>query len=369
MGPKCHQLGFSANDSFTIVFTMKFDQFSTILPTSPIEILKMYANTLGTNGISLTINNDYVISNENVKVNMSFGFGSYIIPVTGLTNINTSYIYMFVISKNGLSVNLSMYPNIAELASNPQQKTTIAALALVDTDDVLLSNREMKINGSTNLQAHIYNFGIWNKFINDGVLAQLFATTKNEIQSNNETLKTLTNQINTLQEQLNNVGSCPYGSSVCTACRNVNNWNDMSDIILNAGPECMDKINTYCKNNQNAAMCTCWNKSNALSGTASCQTYTSIFGNALNPVPVSTAGTSASNQCINLDTIDQNTLDQIKYKYNLTNQPTQPVQVSLVESEYVFSSSDIDLYNQITVGPSVQNIPVKTDLYSKVNWF
>jgi hypothetical protein len=356
VGPKSHKLGILANDAFTIFFTIKFDTFSEVKPVFPIEIIKLFANTMGNNGLSLQIAPDYTITGENVAINMSLGYGDYVVPVS-LININTSYVYLFVITKNGLEVKLSVYPNVADLSTSSQVKMEIATLPLKDSDDVLLSNKEMKLNGNGNLQAHIYNFGIVNKFLTDILLTSVFSHTKKEIQKNNEVLKNLSSRIVVLQNELSKVGTCPFNPDICNTCKGVTNWNDISDIILNGGAECMNKINKFCTNNQGSSLCTCWNSSSALSKTSSCKAYTSIF-----------SGTGDT--CIKVESIDNDTLNKIKSIYNLIDQPTQIAKSVLppkvINNEYTINSSDIEVYNKIVDGQSVNN-PVVKNFFAK--WF
>jgi hypothetical protein len=137
----------------------------------------------------------------------------------------------------------------------------------------------------------------------------------------------------------------------------VTNWNDISDIILNGGAECMNKINKFCTNNQGSSLCTCWNSSSALSKTSSCKAYTSIF-----------SGTGDT--CIKVESIDNDTLNKIKSIYNLIDQPTQIAKSVLppkvINNEYTINSSDIEVYNKIVDGQSVNN-PVVKNFFAK--WF
>jgi len=360
-GPMCYQLGISMNDSFTIAFAMKFDSFSTVAPTSNLEILKMYANTSGNNGLSLYLTNDYTMANTSgdISVNMYMAFGS-LTPklVSGLTSINPAYVYMFVISKSGLNITLDIYPNIADLSSNSSTKFIGVQIAVPANEDVLLSNKELKINGQANLQAHIYNFAVWNTVLSSYSIIDVYKNTQVELQKTNEMLVDLAKQIADLKNRLLAKNSCPYDAKTCKACTGVTDWNNMSDIVLNAGSDCLYGIDQYCTNNPTVQACTCWNTSSALSSTPQCVRYTSIF----NP----------NNLKVTEEDIDADVLAKLKSKYNLCGcekavvpvVPTVPIpsvgSISsypliprMINNVYTISASDIEAYNQIKVGTNI----------------
>jgi hypothetical protein len=126
----------------------------------------------------------------------------------------------------------------------------------------------------------------------------------------------------------------------------------MTNVILNASPECLTAINRYCIKNPRTEICSCWNPSNILSKTDACKSYTNIFN---------------GNKCITTDNLDKKTLDIVKAKYNLcdcslTNPAEAPPPVvkpvvvpapKIIDNMFNTNMTDIDLYNALPVGKSI----------------
>ena len=344
IGPQCYRMGFYANDSFTIFFTIKFDSFSQ--SDKPFEILKLFANTASNNGISLQIEKEFSVNNELVSVKMNFTFGTSTWQLD-MPSINKAYVYFFVIMKNNQGIKINVYPNIGDVSSTPSFVINALAVNTEANSDVLLSNKEMIINSQQNLQAHIYNFGVFNRAIQDHTISDLYLSIQTEIQKGNQLLQDLAATITNLQNQLANKGKCPYDNTTCAACSAVKDWTNVSSIILNATPECLQAINAYCTKNPSNNICSCWNPQNILSQTNQCRSYVSIF---------------SGQSCVSPDTVDDTTLDVIKSKYNLcscqeTSSNPQPLQnkpivvpsPKVIDNVYNYNADDVDLYNSIRV--------------------
>jgi hypothetical protein len=371
-GPKSYQMGISMNDSFTIAFTMQFDSFST--STTALQLFTLYANTRGNNGLSLYVANDYAKANEtgDYTVKMFLAFGDMEPVPVKITTLNTTHVYIFLIQKSGQNLSLTIYPNVAATTASPSMFIDGIQMSIPLTQDVLLSNKELVINENGNLQAHIYNLAIWNKMISATSTIDFYNNVKTELQKNDPTLASLSGYISDLKKQVLAQKSCPYDTSTCAACSGVTDWTNMSDIILNAGSECLSKIDMYCTNNPTDAKCTCWNTSSALSSTEGCKSYKAIF--------------NKDGPHCNVDNIDADTLDQIRKKYNMCGTtgtvattgtgtatgavasgsndtpPVAPVAVAgplkmlpapaiprMLNNIYAINSSDIEVYNNIKV--------------------
>ena len=348
IGPKSHQLGIAANDSFSIAFAISFDNAngthdvhtaatatSTAPSSDPIEIIKLYANTVGNNGISITM--------DPTTHSLSLGFGDSITPLqmqlpsSSLSNT----VYIFTIVKSGSNLTVNVYPNVADLSSTPQMKTTAAQIVLGNDSDILLSNKEIRINGSGNTPAHLFCLAFWNKAIPDFTMADFYLNVQAELQKNNEMLKSLAGQISDLKKKLTQGKQCPYDDATCGACTNVVDWTNMSDVIMNAGEECRSKINAFCTANPSNKNCSCWNTSSLISSTSQCSSYRSMFGEKVD------------------DNLDEDALERIKGTYNLCTCPIKtiavPAAVSLpsprpsrtIIGAYTTKSSDLDVYNAI----------------------
>jgi len=375
IGPQSHRLGITANESFTIAFALSFDAstassvsasasasasasvsaFTSSNSTPPpipmssaVEIIKLYANTIGNNGISLSMD-------TSTKM-FFFGFGDKMNPLnlTGIPAIVPGNVYLFVIIKSGSGITVKVYPNVTDLSSNFQVNTVAAQLAIDNTTDVLLSNKEMRINGTSNAPAHIFNVAFWNKAVQDSTMADFYANLQAELQKNNETLKKLASQIATMKDQLNAGKRCPYDEATCAACQDVKDWSDISDVIMNAGPDCRAKIDSYCQANPSNAKCSCWNTSSLLYTTPQCSSYRSMFNGS------GGGGGDGGKGCNNIDVaaLDDDVLERIKGEFNLCSCPSNtipmPAALNIASPRpnqlgaYSKNATDIDIYNSIS---------------------
>lgn len=373
-GPMSFKMGIDMNDSFTIAFTIQFDAFQSNPSPNILEILKLYANTLGNNGLSLYITNDYSVigTGNDYAINMFLKLGDGApVQISGLPSINTLMVYMFVIQGKSGSVNMTIYPNIVDISSTISNVIT-AVSAMPVTENILLSNKEIKINTYGNLQSHLYNFGVWNNVLNNTTTTDFYKNTQIMLQKNNEILSGMASQIKSLVAQINNANACPYDKPTCDICSGVTDWNNMSNFILNAGPECMSAIDKYCTAHPTAEMCTCWNSSSALSKTPQCKLYQRIYKQNTNSCDLS------------VDTITPSILESIQEKYNLcgcspTNPPTHPPSSvpaassassassslallpaklpvpKLIDTTYHIDQNDIDLYNKLQINKGKTN--------------
>lgn len=342
-GPKSHQLGISANDSFSIFFTLTFNEFLQD-EKYIMEFIKLFANTHNNNGVCFEIESEYNKQSNTTNSTGTFSFGSHKESLT-LPILNADMVYLFLIIKQGHNIIINLYPNVGDLASTYSKYTTIADFTV--KEDVLLSNKEMSINNHRNIQAHIYNFGVYNKAITTQTVNILYNNIQSQIQKYSQVLQDLTSSITNLQGKISDIKKCPYNESVCTLCSSVTDWTNMTNIILNASPDCLNAIHGYCMKNPGIEICSCWNPSNILSKTDACKSYTSIF---------------SGGKCITPDNLDSNTLDIVKTKYNLcdcstiTNTPL-PVQIKpvivpvpkVIDKMFNANMTDIDLYNSLPV--------------------
>jgi len=357
IGPQSYQLGFSANDAFTMFFTLKFNEFAA--SDDILEIFKFFANTSTNNGMSLYINNDYSVNNEVAHINMFFTFGTFNWPLT-LKSINMAYVYFFVITKSGHNIAINVYPNIGDISSSPSFSTQVLKATIDPSTDILLSNKEMVMNSYQNLQANIFNFGIYNRDIPDHTIADLYTNIQTEIQKSNQLLLDLAATITNLQNQLASQGQCPYDTTTCGVCSGIADWTNISSIILGATPDCLAAINSYCTKHPTSTICSCWNPQNILSKTDQCRNYVGIF---------------SGKSCVTSDSVDPQTLAVIKQKYALcdcgsvaagaggsksapggsasasTLVPSAKAIIvpapKLIDNVFNYNATDVDLYNSI----------------------
>lgn len=348
-GPKCHQMGFSANDSFTIFFTIKFNEFDVV--NEKIEIIKFFANTDNNTGISLSINNSVKSVNEMSNVVFTIEFGS-LSQKLKFTTINTNYIYTFIIMKHNHNLRVNIISNVGEIATTFNSMIQEEPISINLSSDVLLSNKEMVINANQNLHANLFNFGVYNKALDSNMLNTLFQHIQTEIQKNNQLLQDIASIYYDLNKKLEAQKQCPYSDDVCKSCAAIKDWSSMSTIISTATKECMNSINEYCKKNPNTDLCHCWNTDNMMSNTLQCKNYRNIY---------------SGNECLSVDNIDAATLKKIKIKYDLCpcadiisqvvqNKSPQkrPMPPKILENIYNQQNvSDINLYNALGVKNSM----------------
>lgn len=342
-GPKCHKLGLSANDSFTIFFTLKFNNLE--ITSDKIEILKMYANTQNNNGLSIYIDNTNIVTNNEItKVEFNIEFG-LLKQKLKFTSVNKNYVYTFIILKQNNALSVNIFSNIGEISTTFASMIQEDPISLSLNSDVLLSNKELVINTNKNLQANIFNFGIYNKSLDSAMLNTLFQHIQTEIQKNNKLLQDIASIYYGLNKQIALQKQCPYSTEVCQSCSAIKDWSNMSTILATASKECLNSISKYCKDNPKSQLCDCWNPDNLMSSTLQCKNYRNIF---------------SGKECLSVDNIDSKTLETIKIKYGLcpcsdcnkqssiTIQPKKlPPPPKIIDNVYTQNADDIDLYNAL----------------------
>jgi hypothetical protein len=353
-GPKSHQLGITANDSFTIFFTIKLDlpvhpQPSTT-PKTYNEILKLYGNTESNNGLALYIETS---SEPSIVSKLFVRFGDMQpVETTLFSNFSTESTYLIFITKKNASIMVTAHPNMQNTTQS--DTITLATLQVPSGADVLLSNKEIMLNRTKNLKGRIFNFGIINRAVPDYMRSDIVTNVRVEMQKSNMQMVELQQRIDALQAQLVAGRVCPYGQETCEKCKaSITDWGNMTQ-IMNAPKSCLDSINKYCQNHPNNDECVCWNPSNTISTTDSCLNYVSIF---------------QGRKPITADTIDSATLGLIKIKYNLCAcGATPPVEVkakvrpssivnmpTFLDDIYTVNMRDIDIYNNIGSGRAINS--------------
>ena len=330
-GPESYKLGIVANDSFTIFFTIKFNDLSNI--SDKMNVFSMYANTTTNNGLSMYLQFNKKITEDLMMIDGIIEYGDQELQMKAL-NINVNYIYLCVIRKEGNNINLNLFPNIGDLNSNSNNVFNLLSTN-IGIQDVLLSNKNIMINNTKNLQAHIYNFGIFSKYLD--ILSGLYLHIQSELQKNNTVVKNFNSIINSLQQQIQQSQDCPYNCSVQASCPEITNWCNFSDVITKASPVCLQSINNFCEANPTNAMCTCWNNNNNLCKTNQCINFVNIF---------------KDKKCLMTDTIDDPTLSIIKTKYNLCACPAQvPVQT--------VQTVPVQTVQQVLTAPAPKKLQIK----------
>lgn len=371
-GPKCHQLGISAKDSFTIFTTINFSTFipnplvgNTVSKTTSTtdvnninedrnvyEIFKLYANTINNMGICFYIDDNVVPLGGTYGVKFVVEYGSQDPLIASKTDeqviyVNPAHVYMFVLVKTQSRIMLYMYENMNNIDANPQSKTLIIDKGINIHEDVLLSNKNMILNRNKNIVGSIFNLGVYNKALGSDEISLLFLHVQAEFQKSNQLLKKLANEIKSIKDAANRVRMCPYTSAVCQECDSIKDWTNTTNVIMNGSTQCLEKIDKFCTINPKHEQCVCWNPDSALSKTTQCKNYVNIF---------------RKNKYVSPDDIDRETLEIIKSKHNLCNcsdvellkklvkeqQQEQPkprrYRNSILSSEYKIDNDAIAIY-------------------------
>lgn len=285
IGPKSYQLGISGNSSFTIITTIRFNAFDTNKKNNKtFDILTIPANTNNNIGLNLFFNKLVTQVGNMYGTNITLLYGTQTVnaedPVNNnkLIMINPNFIYFIALVKNNLDISLYLYPNIDNISTSPQNSSKIIKSWKIDpSEDVLFSNKELLVNRNKNIHGNIFNFGIYNKALDENTLSTIFLHTQAEIHKTNQVLSNLAYQINQLQNEVTKAKACPYNETVCKACKSVNDWTNLSNIITSGSSECHKLIDEYCTNNVKNNLCMCWDNTNSISQTQECKNYVNIF--------------------------------------------------------------------------------------------
>lgn len=302
-GPPSHLLGLQGRGTFSVFIVLKFNGFSTN-NTVEYDIFRLFGNNVSNNGISLVIES-LPKSKDSKYVNMVLKV------VYGAQNpIHIKYkdgdtfpfeltkTYMFVLSKTNKSVSLTVH----DVTKSATQESVYRLIDNVELENpnLHLSNKEMVINSSGNLNAYIHAFGVYNMFIMEE--SALHQHMHLELQKASESFFKEARQILAFQNELDLIASCPYDENVCKECSDVKDWTVIEN-ILKASPDCRTAIDKYCMQNTGNPKCFCWNPQN--SNTTECKSYINIFKSDL--------------ELINPDSIEPSVIQRIKSKHNLCN--------------------------------------------------
>lgn len=301
-GPLSHQLGIAGNGTFSIFIVIRFNSFSSN-NMMDYEVFKVYGNTISNNAISLVIGSQPLaqttmgpsgpVPTNVYDVNLNVMFGTHVLAVENSTQIDTTKTYMFIITKTSKKLSFIMH-DLTSTTPEPGLKL-IDAVELSEPS-VRLSNKEMSINTNRNLNANIYAFGIYNRYLIDDSTLRSYMYT--ELFKTSDAFMKMARSMLKMQDQVDKIKACPYNSSSVRDACNITDWSDFNNVI-NSTPECKSAIDTYCSKNINDTRCRCWDP---LVGTSECKSYMNIF---------------RGSSCINVDNLDIDTLTKIKSKYNL----------------------------------------------------
>lgn len=259
VGPPSYMLGFSGDTSFTMFMVVQFKSFDTNSSAPQIDIVRIYANTQTSNALKM-----YVIKADppigtmyNLKLGIQYGatnvFTCSLNSTSDYIPINTSSLYTFVVMKNFQELRVIMYDSSDMATAQEILKKTV----IVEPEPVRLSNREMTLNPTKQLQASIFNIGFYNKALTDVELVTLNTHIKENILLLDDDHNKYTTTISNLEKTLSDLRSCPYDATACGKCSTVTDWSHQN-ALYNASTSCLLGIADYCSRNIKDSNCICW---------------------------------------------------------------------------------------------------------------
>ena len=285
-GPLSSMMGINGSGEFTMFIVCKHDE----LPEkATINMLQLFGNSVSNNGLSLNIVN---VNHTPVQYgNFTLAFESDNYTSSTPIPLDPDVVYLYVINKKHSYISLSV------LSSINSKPLTIMENKL-DTQEVLLSNKAMTMNGAGNWNAFIKAFGVFNYSMQDSDVKTLYDYVMLEEKRQDPLFQQCTQQVAGLSSSLLTIKQCPYSDTICKQCAMVNDWSK-SHSLLNADKTCLSAIDGFCSNNTKNEMCVCWDSSNSLYNTPVCKSWRSIF------------------QGNDVSKIDPETLDAIKEAHGL----------------------------------------------------
>lgn len=388
-GPKSHMMGIAGSASFSIALVMRFNSFSA--STFNFEIYQQFANTTGNNGVRLYIKPNMIsVGSNGYAVNVVLQIGNETEFVARVRNengvdsdsviIDTSSVYLFIISKDNNSVSLTAYPNVNNLSSSVSQRQVWISDGKITDTDLLFSNKPMMINKNANLTANMYSAAIYNRALDTDQGNALFLHYKTELSKTNVVVQEFVKKINDLKSSIENSKMCPYADTVCEKCSNIRDWRDMQSVAVNASRDCLDAIHKFCTQNPTNPRCICWNPNSSASKTVQCQNFVSIFSNAPS-CDIGKIDATMIEQlkkqnhlcsCQDIDAIRQAVLDgqkedpdkEVTVVDKTTPRPIPPV--ALDPNNYYVDNDYIQVYEKYSMDLSV---PPSRFMDQLVNWF
>lgn len=296
-GPYSHQLGVNANTTVTAMFVARpTGDLPEATSNPPAMPFRMFANTVDNNGITLSMRSGGARVGGDGLIPVSAWLhvgsmpalecapiavgGAAAAPSQLLLNPAHRYIWLVVKDYGRLQVSV-IDADAAEFKKVVILDTNLGAHA-----NILLSNVDMMLNAGGNWNASIVALGLWSRALRDTDVSDLY----NHYHS---TFLMFDPAYQALQDALdaaNKLRACPYDTATCTACRSVQDWTQLGQVLA-AGPTCLKAINAFCTANPTHAQCACWSSAHPDYNDA-CVGYRAMFsgdavtiGNVQCPAP------------------------------------------------------------------------------------
>eukprot|EP00798_Chlamydomonas_sp_ICE-L_P019594 gene19594-26277_t len=242
-GPDSVNVGIRGNDNFTVFW---FSQNTSKL-TERVPIFTMYANTYSNIGFEISMEQE----NDICKIVVSEALGSYKKKDHTIVVQNTSFMG--------------------------------AQHVYAVTRDVDTINKRCEVNTDLSWDGTLIALGAYRKALTGTQLVDLHKYLQGrQVQLTDQYQLLIGKQRINQQKQ-----SCALRSQIyCdTYCKNIKDWTNITDVMVNASEECKQRINDYCLLHTEEEFCKCWSMD--MKNNANCRFVRGFFGNDL----------SASNMC------------------------------------------------------------------------
>lgn len=273
-GPPSYQLGFDPNE-FTILLLFRFEKLE--FSNNNTNIYHIFANTMYNNALDISIINNSIKTDQkgNYTFKLALRFANDNIITSNDIEVNINNVQMMTVVKDNLNLKLS----INDMVNNVEVKVFDITLNDTHKMDMLLSNKEMCINETSNCHINIFAFAIFNKAIHDKLyLVKYFSI---ELYKISAEFKLLSGAFLTSQNLINKAKECPYNPITCSICKDVTDWQQRD--LTKFNQECLSAINDECKKNPALPSCECWSKEKEDS--LQCTKFKAIFDKSLDLCP------------------------------------------------------------------------------------
>jgi len=288
-GPLSSRMNINFNSPYTLAFVFRHGnlQGATTSTTQPptttamnkISMLKMFANSPNNNGIELFIERDTLKTENNVQFGkMMFQYANYepirckLSPSDDFISIVDNTLCFVYIVRSDSAVRV-MYSTATDGALREVAKFNIP------NNDITFSNKELVINQSQNWNASLYNLAVYGGASTDGAMSTFLTHIKGlYTKVSDPNYGVMMKQYNKTLSKLSSMQRCTMNKSVCRKCRDIKEWNNITQ-ILNAPKECTSAIADYCKSNPSHKMCECWDESSAVYSSKGCITLRGTLSN------------------------------------------------------------------------------------------
>jgi hypothetical protein len=273
-GPNSHQLGIKGDMAFTAFMVCHFTGELPTDSTRDAVLLQLYANTSSNNGLLLTASGASRTSGMlRCALKLKLGAGEphrCRAPGGGeFLLLDTTHRYVLVVVKDYGALTVSL----CDLDSPMLERHTLLSVSVGAQDSLLLSNRDMTINGAGNWNANLLAFGLFARAATDVDVTAMYSYYRKLLREADPDFADMAD----LAHQAAKMHVCPFDAETCAACESVTDWTNSSSILSSAGTPCLRAINTYCSNNPQNPRCQCWNVNNPQFDRSACSNYRDIF--------------------------------------------------------------------------------------------